>query len=52
MSPARFAQLLAILPVTAAVVAAVMLREIPGPGELVGMGLVVIALLVRDRARA
>lgn len=52
MSPARFAQLLAILPVTAAVVAAVMLREIPGPGELVGMGLVVVALLVRDRARA
>jgi inner membrane transporter RhtA len=49
LSPARFAQLLAILPVTAAVVGAVMLREIPGRWELVGMGFVVSALLLRDR---
>lgn len=52
LSAARFAQLLAILPVTATVVAAVMLREIPAGLELVGMGLVVAALLVRDRTRA
>ncbi len=29
-----------------------MLREIPGPWEFVGMGLVVAALLVRDRSSA
>jgi inner membrane transporter RhtA len=49
---ARFAQLLAILPVTAAVVGAIMLREIPGRWELMGMGFVVAALLLRDRTAA
>jgi inner membrane transporter RhtA len=52
LDAARFAQLLAILPVTATVVAAVMLREIPDGPELVGLGLVVAALLARDRSTA
>jgi inner membrane transporter RhtA len=46
----RFALLLAILPVTAAVIGAVMLGQVLRPAEVVGIALVVVALIVRRRA--
>ena len=45
----RFAMLLAILPVTATLVAAVVLGQVPRPLEAVGIAVVVVALAVRDR---
>lgn len=50
--PATFAVLLALLPATAAVVGAVVLRQLPHPAELVGLLLVsgAIALTARDAA--
>ncbi|MEM9712310.1 MAG: EamA family transporter [Actinomycetota bacterium] len=46
----RFAMLLAIMPVTATLVAAVVLGQLPRPLEAVGIGVVVVALAVRDRS--
>lgn len=46
---ARFALLLALLPVTAAVVGVLVLRQVPQPTELVGIALVVAALVVTGR---
>ena len=46
----RFAMLLAIMPVTATLVAAVVLGQLPRPLEAVGSGVVVVALAVRDRS--
>ncbi|MFC9892897.1 DMT family transporter [Nocardia sp. NPDC127579] len=43
---ARFALLLALLPATAAIVGAIMLTQRPEPGELLGIALVMIALIV------
>jgi inner membrane transporter RhtA len=43
-----FALLLALLPTTATIVGAVVLRQVPGALELVGIGLVVAALCARD----
>ena len=43
---ARFALLLALLPATAAVVGAVVLRQHPTPVEVVGIALVMVALVV------
>ncbi len=50
--PATFAILLALLPATAAVVGAVVLRQVPHPAELVGLVLVsgAIALTAKDTA--
>lgn len=45
----RFAMLLAILPVTATLVAAVVLGQVPRPLEGIGIAVVVLALVVRDR---
>jgi inner membrane transporter RhtA len=47
---ARFALLLSILPATAAGVGAVVLGQLPGPAELVGIGLVVTASALRSHA--
>ena len=47
---ARFALLLALLPVTAAVVGLVALRQVPHPPELVGIVAVAAALAVRSPA--
>lgn len=49
---ARFALLLALLPVTAAVVGVLVLRQVPTVGELVGIVLVVLALVVTGRSSA
>jgi inner membrane transporter RhtA len=46
---AKFALLLALLPATAAVIGATVLRQIPTPAELLGMGLVMLALLIGAR---
>lgn len=46
---ARFALLLALLPVTAAVVGAVTLRQAPSPAEVLGIGAVVVAILMAPR---
>ena len=46
---ARFALLLALLPVTAAIVGAVTLRQAPSAAEIVGIGAVVVAILVAPR---
>ena len=45
---ARFALLLSILPATAAIVGAVVLGQLPGPFELIGIGLVVAASAIRS----
>jgi inner membrane transporter RhtA len=50
LHPSRFALLLALLPVTATVIGAVWLSQIPTAAEFVGIGLVVAALAVRDRS--
>ncbi|WP_020107424.1 DMT family transporter [Nocardia sp. 348MFTsu5.1] len=49
LTRARFALLLALLPVTAAVVGAVMLSQIPSAAELCGMALVVAAIVFTAR---
>ncbi|MEO1060132.1 MAG: EamA family transporter [Actinomycetota bacterium] len=46
----RFAMLLAILPVTATIVAAVVLGQVPRPLEAAGIAVVVVALAIRDRS--
>ncbi|MCP2195402.1 DUF952 domain-containing protein [Williamsia deligens] len=46
---ARFALLLALLPLTAAVVGAVALRQAPSVAELIGMAAVVVAIVVAPR---
>ncbi|MBS1695448.1 MAG: EamA family transporter [Actinobacteria bacterium] len=46
---ARFALLLALLPVSAVLVGFVALGQVPSPPELVGIALVVLALVVSDR---
>ena len=46
---AKFALLLALLPVTAALIGVVVLRQIPTPLEVTGIALVVIALLLSAR---
>jgi inner membrane transporter RhtA len=45
---ATFALMLALLPACAAVMGAVVLRQIPGPGELAGIGLVIAGLLAHQ----
>jgi inner membrane transporter RhtA len=45
----RFALLLCLLPATAALVGAVLLRQVPGPSEAVGIALVVAAVFVGAR---
>ena len=52
VSAATFAVLLALLPVTAAVVGAVVLRQLPGVLEVVGMLLVCGAIALTGRAAA
>lgn len=44
IGPARFAVLLALLPATATVIGLVALRQVPGPGEAVGIAAVVLAV--------
>ncbi len=46
----RFALLLALLPVTAALTGVVALRQFPAAGEVVGIALVVFGIAVSDRA--
>ena len=46
---ARFALLLALLPVTAAIVGAVTLRQAPSAAEILGIGAVVVAILMAPR---
>jgi inner membrane transporter RhtA len=46
---AKFALLLALLPATAAVIGATVLRQIPTPAEVLGIGLVMLALLIGAR---
>ncbi|WP_157601592.1 EamA family transporter [Saccharomonospora halophila] len=48
---ARFAVLLALLPVTAAVVGFVVLRQVPGPGEALGIVAVVAGVALRSFSR-
>jgi inner membrane transporter RhtA len=45
---ATFALMLALLPACAAGIGAVVLRQIPGPGELAGIGLVISGLLAHQ----
>jgi len=47
---ARFAVLLALLPVTAAVVGLLVLHQVPGPLECAGIGAVVVAVALRSKA--
>jgi inner membrane transporter RhtA len=49
LRPSRFALLLALLPVTATVVGALVLEQVPAPAEAVGIALVVAGIAVRDR---
>lgn len=49
LARARFALLLALLPVTATVVGAVMLSQIPSPAELCGIALVIAAIVFTAR---
>ncbi len=49
LAPSQFALLLALLPVTAAGVGAVVLHQVPGLAEVAGMALVVLAVAVRQR---
>jgi inner membrane transporter RhtA len=47
---ARFALLLSILPATAAIIGAVVLGQLPGVVEVLGIGLVVTASAMRSHA--
>ena len=49
LNPARFALLLALLPVTATVIGAIALNQNPTSVELVGIALVVAGIAARDR---
>lgn len=49
LDPARFALLLALLPVTATLVGALALSQIPAPIEAVGIALVAVGIAMRDR---
>ena len=49
VGPATFAVLLALLPATAAVVGAVVLRQWPGPAEVVGLLAVSVAIALTAR---
>ena len=49
---AKFALLLALLPATAAVIGATVLRQTPTPTELFGIGMVMLALLIGARPGA
>ncbi len=51
VSAATFALLDALLPATSAVVGAIMLRQLPGPWELVGLVLVSVAVWLASRSR-
>lgn len=51
VGPATFAVLLALLPATAAVVGAVVLRQWPGPVELAGLVAVSVAIALTSRPR-
>lgn len=46
---AKFALLLALLPATAAIIGATLLQQIPTRAELLGIGLVILALLIGAR---
>jgi len=46
---AKFALLLALLPVTASLIGVVVLRQVPTPPEIAGIALVVVALLLGAR---
>jgi inner membrane transporter RhtA len=46
---ARFAVLLALLPVTATVVGLIVLRQVPGVLEAVGTAAVIVAVALRSR---
>jgi len=48
ISRGRFALLLSLLPATAALVGAVVLKQVPGPIEAAGIGLVVAAVALRS----
>lgn len=50
LSAGQFALLLALLPATAALVGAVVLRQVPRPAEAVGIGSVIVAVMVSQRA--
>jgi inner membrane transporter RhtA len=50
LSAGQFALLLALLPATAALVGAVALRQVPRPVEAVGIGSVIVAVMVSQRA--
>jgi inner membrane transporter RhtA len=52
VSAARFAILLALLPVTAAVIGAVFLAQLPTPVELIGMVLICAAIVLSARGPA
>lgn len=49
---ATFALMFALLPACAAGIGALVLRQIPGPGELAGIGLVITGLLAHQAAQA
>ena len=49
LDPSRFALLLALLPVTAAIIGAIALSQNPTPVEFVGIALVVAGIATRDR---
>ncbi len=51
LGQARFAVLLALLPVTAAVVGFLVLRQVPTPGEAVGIVAVVVGVALRSSSR-
>ncbi len=50
LEPARFALLLALLPVTATVIGMIGLSQVPSAAEALGIGIVIVALAVRDRS--
>ena len=52
LSRSTFALMLSVLPATACVIGAVVLRQIPTPAEVAGVGLVIVAMLIhRERTR-
>jgi len=52
MARSTYALLIALLPATATVIGIVVLRQIPGPAELMGVGLVVLAVGLHREARS
>jgi inner membrane transporter RhtA len=52
LSRSTFALMLSLLPATACVIGAVVLRQIPTPAEVAGVGLVIVAMLIhREQTR-